>query len=980
MASPWETKNSPRASTSNTNSRNGTMVALTNAIGALDLAKELVPLEMAKGVLSTLGSILTVVKNTMQNKDDFVEIVSRCNKIAESIKWSTQGKLESEIDPTVTQALSELQSFVDDIEKTVKAKEHRATTNRALSASMDRESIAKWKEQLDHFLRMCDHKLIVDMRMEIGDMARTPKRGAKVQSESNYEPPPPKPSMFFGRDGLVRDAVESLNTQHHVLLVGPGGIGKSSIAKAILNEDTVVARFKDRRFFVRFDDINASQVTYGAFIGRIAGVLGLRSNLLSSVKTSLATSEAFLVLDNAETFQDAASDTDSYRIAEAIDELGSLPSVTMMLTTRNRRVSMNLRYATIDVPALAANAARQAFTEIYPVDGSQAIVDGLLSALDFHALSINLLAHVAKENRWTPDELMRSWGQEKTHLLHIGEGKLRSLSATIELSLTSSSITKLGDDARRVMEVAAFLPQGINENALEDFFPDIANIRSVVDALCRLSLMYRKSGVYTMLSPIRMYVSGTHQGSDIPSVDLTHVRKHYYTRLADITNRDDGGAWIGTEDVNLERLIAHDLSGTTRKDMAVVCRACYRFIDQILLHKPRPIALHSAILGLPDGKRPTKFSSFLKGVSRPRQGQAPTHGKADCVLALGLLADDLANVTESIDLYATAKRLFLLDRDHSSAAFCLESIASQYIYLGKIADADTTLQEALTMRRKYRVLTSYNEAAINLLIGNAMMRRGRLQEARVLLASTQEYFERSGDSTNDSSGAMWLRGEVELSSGDRLAARQHFEARLSLHTRMNDDVGRSSSLIHLSTVKVVEGNVSEAHKLLQEAFMLATGGKGTYEACSALWHRAALASDEGDFDFARALLRSLHAELAKFGGQSDIAIPIATYISARNELFAQDYQTARDLFLCALEYGEEQSIIWYQARSTRALGEIALLEKDITAAEVWFAKTQTLCDNMGIHPNFLYVEGGHCKLKESHRGWNLFLVGRLRSS
>ncbi|KAH7919784.1 hypothetical protein BV22DRAFT_1133576 [Leucogyrophana mollusca] len=977
------------------------MVALTNTIGVLDLTKDLVPLEMAKGVLSTLSTILTVVKNTMQNKDDFAEIVSRCDKIAMSIERSTRGKLESEIDPTVTQALNELRSFINDIEKTVKAKEHRAVTNRAFSASMDRDSIAKWKDQLDYFLRMCDHEFIVDMRMEIGDIARALKRGAEVQFESDCDPPPPGPSMFFGRDDLVRDAVECLNTQH-VVLVGPGGIGKSSIAKAILNEDTVVARFEDRRFFVRFDDINASQVTHGAFIGRIARALGLRSSLLSSVKTSLATSEAFLVLDNAETFQDAASDADSSRIAETIDELGSLPSVTIMLTTRNRRVSMNLRYATIDVPALEASAARQVFTEIYPVDGSQAIVDRLLSALDFHALSINLLAHVARENQWTVEELMRSWGEQQTHLLRTGGGKLRSLAATIELSLTSSSMTQLGNDARRVMQVVAFLPQGMNENALEEFFPDIPNIRSVVDTLCRLSLMYRKLGAYTMLSPIRMHISGTHQGSDIPSVDLTHIRGHYYAQLADICDRDDGGAWIGTEDANLERLIAHDLSRTTREDVAIVRRACCHFVLQLHLHKPRPIALRAVILDLPDGNRSTKLSSIFKAVHRSTKlssileavrrphppklvfqlhpGRAASYSKADCVFVLGTLADHLANVTEAIDLYTAAKRLFLLDGRHNMAASCLESIATQYTYLGKIADAETTLQEALTMRRKYRVLGLFDEAKINLRIGDAMMRRGRLQEALVPLTRARKYFEHRGDSVGSLGWVMRLHGEVELSSGNCLAARHHFEARLSLYTGMNDDVGKSNSLLYLSTVEVAEGNVSEAHKLLQEAFMLATGGKSTHVACAALWCRAALASDEGNFDFSRDLLRRLHAELATSGGRSGVAVPIATYISARNELFARDYQMARDLFSSALELSEEQSIMWYQAQSTRALGEISLLENDITGAEVWFVKTKTLCDNMGIHPDFLYVNKGYCKLKESHGGWNLFLEGRLRSS
>ncbi|KAH7919788.1 hypothetical protein BV22DRAFT_844702 [Leucogyrophana mollusca] len=979
MHLPWKAKNSPGASTSNTSSHDGTMLALTNAIGTLDLTKDLVPFDVAKGVLSTLSTALTVIKNTMQNKDDFAEIISRCNKIAKSIERSTRGKLESEIDPTVIQALSELQSFVDDLEMTVKAKEHRAVTNRAFSASMDRESIARWKDRLDYFLRMCDHEVIMDTRTEISDIARALKMGAKIQFEFDAEPPPPRPSMFFGRDDLVRDAVEFLNTRH-VVLVGPGGIGKSSIAKAIINDDAVVARFKDRRFFIRFDDINASQVTHGIFIGRIAGALGLRSSLLSSVKRSLATGEAFLVLDNAETFQDAASDADSSRIAETVDELGSLPSVTIMLTTRNRRVSTNLQYTTIDVPALEASAARQAFMEIYPVDGFEAIVDRLLSALDFHTLSINLLAHVGRENQWTLLELMRSWGQEGTHLLHIGDGKLRSLSATIELSLTSSSITKLGNDARHVMQVAAFLPQGINEKAMDDFFPNIPNIHSVVDTLCRLSLMYRKLGAYTMLSPIRMHISDTHQGRDIPSVDLTHVRNHYYTQLTDMSDRDDGGAWIGTEDANLERLIAHDLSRTTRKDMAIICRACYHFINQLRLHKRRPISLHSAILGLPDGSRSAILSSILKAVARPRPGQAASYGKAECVFILGIHTGGLVNVAEAITLFTVAKRLFLLERNYNMAASCLKNIGSRYMSLGRIADAERTLQEALAMRRKHRVLSSDDEAAINLYIGDVMMYRGRLGEALLLLANAREYFEHSSDSKNSLSWAMRSQGEVQLISGNCLAARHHFEARLSLHIRMNDDVGRSGSLVDLSIVEVVEGNIAEAHELLQEAFMLATRGKSAHMACAALWHRAALASDEGDFDFARDLLRRLHAELATYGGQSHVAIPIAAYVSARNELFAQDHQTAKDQFLNAVEYSHEQSLVRFQARSTRALGEISLLENDITGAEVWFAKTMTLCDNMGIHPDFLYIKADHCKLRETHGGWNLFLEGRLRSS
>ncbi|KAH7902897.1 hypothetical protein BJ138DRAFT_1200161 [Hygrophoropsis aurantiaca] len=119
-------------------------------------------------------------------------------------------------------------------------------------------------------------------------------------------------------------------------------------------------------------------------------------------------------------------------------------------------------------------------------------------------------------------------------------------------------------------------------------------------------------------------------------------------------------------------------------------------------------------------------------------------------------------------------------------------------------------------------------------------------------------------------------------------------------------------------------------------------------------------------------------EVAVHGGQIETAL--ATFYSARNELFAQDYQKARDLFSRALEYSEELSDMDFQVKCVRALGEIALLEKDFTGANIQFAKAKSLCDDMGIHPDFLYNGLEPSRLKASHEGWKLFLEGRLPSS
>src|SRR6267154_3189720 len=71
---------------------------------------------------------------------------------------------------------------------------------------------------------------------------------------------PNAPSPFFGRDHLIADIIEVLLNRRHVTLFGPGGIGKTSLAKAVIHNSVIAERFQRRRFFVSFDGLDASQI------------------------------------------------------------------------------------------------------------------------------------------------------------------------------------------------------------------------------------------------------------------------------------------------------------------------------------------------------------------------------------------------------------------------------------------------------------------------------------------------------------------------------------------------------------------------------------------------------------------------------------------------------------------------------------------------------------------------------------------------
>jgi len=163
----------------------------------------------------------------------------------------------------------------------------------------------------------------------------------------------------------------------------------------------------------------------------------------------------------------------------------------------------------------------------------------------------------------------------------------------------------LGSDARGLLEVVAFFPQGVNENNLNWLFPSLPNGTVILDAFCILSLTYRSNGFVTMLAPLRDHL----RSKDPTSSPLLQATKDcYFDRLSIDLNPDEPGfeeaQWIKSEDMNVEHLLDVFTSidgGTGRNADAVrVWDTCAYFMERLNWHKTRLVALGPAIEGLPD--------------------------------------------------------------------------------------------------------------------------------------------------------------------------------------------------------------------------------------------------------------------------------------------------------------------------------------------------------------------------------------------
>ncbi|KAF5371246.1 hypothetical protein D9758_004312 [Tetrapyrgos nigripes] len=613
---------------------------------------------------------------------------------------------------------------------------------------------------------------------------------------------------IIGRDELVKEGVEILcmdGQKSHLAILGPGGIGKTSLALVISNDSKIQQKF-GKCHFLSCDILEDHNDLVQGFIQVLEIKMQKGKSQYDALYGYLQMNPKPLlfILDNFETPWNY-EDGQAY-IGSLIETIGQFSCVTLIVTMRGMEGPGNIKWHTLgadyQISPLSSDAAAKVFHLISgkakAVDFSERnpfkvtylqSIDHLLAELDGVPLAITIMAQLAK--RTDMEILMRRWNESKTRIIlkpGAQPGKLTSVEYSIDLSM------KLLDPVAKDLLVAlSYLPNGIPnwDVTLHQMLPRVTKPETEIFKLLACSLVFERSNSLMMLAPVREYISAEYP---ISQSFLGQIEVFYVRMMEAVSSNTKPVEDLELHTLNLFKLFSQ-YQGQGGQEIAGQCLQAlgmtYHYFN--------------------------KYSHATKFLAEARvkfQDIKNEYEAANCLRGMGNIHRMLSKDNGAIALLSEAKSQFQRIGSKMGIANCLWSLGEIYRLQDKHSEATESLSEARVL---YQSIGSQIGTADCLKsLGDIYGMQNRAHEATELLSEAQVLYQSIG-SQNGTAHCLWSIGEIRRIQCKYSEATEMLSKARDLYQSIGSQSGTAKSLWSLGDTYRMQKKYSEATETLSEA-------------------------------------------------------------------------------------------------------------------------------------------------------------------
>ncbi|KZV93595.1 hypothetical protein EXIGLDRAFT_835597 [Exidia glandulosa HHB12029] len=777
--------------------------------------------EAYRTIDSSIGTLIRKV-------DDFVEVLAKPD--GQNIAPG------EDIARAVERFFSAVQSII------IRLEILRATAKikKLVAPTAVKTAVADAQADLDDARRLLDMALQVDTNNSTRKILHAQ---GLAKSNVNYSSElPASPRILHGRDGELSRLVSCVVDRSRpirVAIMGAGGLGKTTLANAVVQHVDVAATFGARRFLVTAE----AAVEVDDLLTGMLATFGLpaSSDPLASLLQHFRSHErTLLVIDNLETIWNSANAQQRRMTEDVLSKLDNVTSLTLIITCRGADLPPDVEWANRDAVVLSTLSPAAALATFTDIAGNvpapdQPVRDALLKEVDYMPLAVTLLARLVSRGKQLRD-LHRRWNSVHTGMLRTQpNGRLDNVDASVQLSI---AFLPSDDPAPlQLLSLCAQLPDGMRlpvRNELEGLC-GFRDIDGALDVIQGLALVYvTDDDTIRMLSPIRLYMLEKHRPSAAHRAYLLEI----YYEIARHAPRDIDPQFPGARDrilpelSNLDALLSSEIRHFDELPSPDLIDAVNVFSSFSRLHVPNErmlTALIPRIEHLPESLALSlwilaeihwcrnAYNLSLEAATRARslyQSLSQRLDAARCDQQMGNIHRLKSNYTEAIASLSAARETFNeLDRE-LDVAYCDKDLALVFYEQGNHDDAAalfTSAQEVFL-----RLDEPANGARCQEMLGDIYRIRGDYQAAETQLESALQTYTSLG-SMSDIATCSCALGDVYRSQQCFDAALERLQVAYDIGQKQGNTLGVADALRFRSCVHRDQGQFAQARQLLLDA-------------------------------------------------------------------------------------------------------------------------------------------------------------------